>query len=385
MRSKLSMLTAQRWHNRCVLSLQLFRAGVWFLALTVGGLGIATCAKAQTPLEEFSQETMKSRFEHEIAFRAAAVQVAWGASPLCEDTTQIEPFVLWSVHAVRKRMSDPEKTALKTATGMDDKWRVAWLDEGAPDELNEGDVVVAINGRPLNGATLQFDMSAIWRGSLPIGANDREFWEVLLTAREEARKGVPMSLTLDNGKKLTVETQTGCAGSVIASAFDAEPSAFWRDGIKRVKLPGNALMSAKGRDEFRWLAAFGTYFQASEAAIGRQGKADQVNKGFLLGKVLTLAVPGSGLLLSLVETQTERMIAVDGLSGSADLFANEVVTALGGDPQAALRLNRQMREDQVKADEVVMNDTRYDTSKGHVERLLAIQAEQAKAQGADVK
>jgi len=42
------------------------------------------------------------------------------------------------------------------------------------------------------------------------------------------------------------------------------------------------------------------------------------------------------------EAQAEKAIAVDGIVGSADLFANEVVAALGGDPAAGLRLSERM-------------------------------------------
>src|SRR6266850_41555 len=73
---------------------------------------------------DFELYWMKERFEHEIAFRAAAIHVAWGAEALCDDTTEIEPFVLWSANAVPKRLSAGERELLKQATGMDDKWRV---------------------------------------------------------------------------------------------------------------------------------------------------------------------------------------------------------------------------------------------------------------------
>lgn len=47
----------------------------------------------------------KTRLEHEVKFRAAAIQVAWGAEALCHSTTQIEPFVLLSSHAMQLKLS----------------------------------------------------------------------------------------------------------------------------------------------------------------------------------------------------------------------------------------------------------------------------------------
>ena len=56
-------------------------------------------------------------------------------------------------------------------------------------------------------------MIAIFRGSSPFAADDQAFWDVLLKARAEAVESKPMVLTLEGGRKVTVETQTGCAGS----------------------------------------------------------------------------------------------------------------------------------------------------------------------------
>ncbi|RQP24764.1 hypothetical protein DZC73_07710 [Albitalea terrae] len=322
--------------------------------------------------KDFDLYWMKTRFDHEIAFRAAAIHVAWGAEALCDDTTEIEPFVLWSANAVPKRLSADERALLKEATGMDDQWRLAWLDEGAPDDLRIGMVVTHINDRPLPQQSTRLDMTAVFRGNSPLSADDGGFWGVLLQARAEALENKPMVLTLEGGRKVTVETQAGCAGSVIASAFDNEPDRFWRQGNKRAKIPGNALMVASTPDEFRWLAAFGTYFQATERAIGRAEVAESVSPVFTVGKVLTMALPGSGVLLTLMEQQTERVISVDGLSSSADLFANEVVLALGGDPAVGLKLNERMRERGAGVDELLMTDFRKANSQTHLEKLREV-------------
>lgn len=353
---------------------------VFMLRCTVLWLVAGLLATAAAPLraDDFELYWMKTRFEQEIGFRAAAIHVAWGAEALCDDTTEIEPFVLWSAHAVPKRLSESERVLLKKATGMDQKWRIVWLDESAPDALKIGTVVVAINGRPLPAQSTRLDMTAIFRGSSPFAADDGGFWDVLLKARAEALENKPMVLTLESGEKVTVETQAGCAGSVIASAFDNEPDRFWRQGNKRAKIPGNALLAASTQDEFRWLAAFGTYFQASERAIGRQEVAENVAPVFTVGKVLTLALPGSGVLLSVVEKQAERIIAVDGLPSSADLFANEVVMALGGDPAVGLKLHARIKALRLGVDELDMTEFRRVNSETHVERLKEFYAEREK-------
>ena len=64
-----------------------------------------------------------------------------------------------------------------------------------------------------------------------------------------------------------------------ASAFDDDPDQFWRQGTSAVKIPANAMIEATTPDEFRWLAAFGTYFQASQAAIGRARDAETRGHG----------------------------------------------------------------------------------------------------------
>jgi hypothetical protein len=342
-----------------------------FRALLAAGLSWFSAASCWAA-SDFDVYWTKTRFDHEIAFRVAAIHVAWSAERLCDDTTEVEPFVLWSANAARKRLSGDEQAALKQSTGMDDKWRVAWLDEGAPDELKLGDAVLAINERPLPGGSTRVDMTAILRGSSPFAADDQAFWDVLLKARAEAVEGKPMLLTLEDGRKVKVETQTGCAGSVIASAFDDDPALFWRQGNKRAKIPGNALMESTTQDEFRWLAAWGTYFQATERAIGRQEVAENVGPVFMVGKVLTLLVPGSSLLLTLAERKTERILSVDGLPSSADLFANEVIMAMGGDPAVGLKLNARFKAANAQVDELMMTEFRRVNSETHVERLKEI-------------
>ncbi len=323
---------------------------------------------------------MRQHFEHEIAFREAAIHVAWGAEPLCDDTTEIEPFVLWSVHAVRRGLDADERKALKQATGMDEQWRIAWLDESAPDDLKPGDAVVAVNGRALPTSGTRLSMGAILRGSSPFSADDQAFWQVLQQARSEAIEGQKMRLGLADGREVTVDTQTGCAGSVLASAFDNEPEVFWREGHQRVKLPGNALMEAQSRDEYRWLAAFGTYFQASERAIGSHRQAEGMGSAFTVGKVLAIAVPGAGMVLSALQDKAEREITVDGLVGEADLFASEVVTALGGEPGAGLALNERLRAKQVPVDALAFSDFRRSSVELHVQQLKRLRAAQEKAE-----
>jgi len=282
-------------------------------------------------------DALKARFAHEVAFRAAAIHVAWGAEALCDHVTEIEPFVLWSVHAARRSLSAAELEQLRLATGMDGRWRVAWLDEAAPDGLNLGDVVTAVNDRPLPGGNTRFDPTAVFSGNSPLANDDQGFWDVLLKAREQAAEGVAMHITLADGRRLAVDTQTGCAGSVTASAFDSRPDEFWRLGNQRARIPANAMLEANSRDEFLWLAAFGTYFQASRAAIGGVRQNESLGTAFTIGKVLALALPGGNLLLSSVEALTQRTLEVDRVVGGADLFANEVVAALDGYPAAGLR------------------------------------------------
>lgn len=342
------------------------------LALLLAGAGAAA------PYDRsFERDLFKTRFEQEVKFRAAAIEVAWAAEALCDATTQVEPFVLLSVHAMRRRLDDRDMALFREVTGLDDKWRVVWADEGAPEALHLRDVVTHVNGRALPSGGTRFEMGALFRGGSVMSNDDGGFWEVLLQARKEAAEGKPMQLTLEDGRKLEVETQKGCAGSVTASAWDNDPDTFWRMGTQRVKIPANAMIEARTPDEFRWLAAFGTYFQASQGAIKASRTSEGVSTGFMVGKILALAVPGAGMLLSAAEAQAERSIAVDSIVGSADLFANEVVAALGGDAAAGLRLTERLLARGIKVDAVMMDELRRSNAADHAKRIQAIQAAQA--------
>lgn len=322
--------------------------------------------------DEFDRQRFKDALKREIAFRVAAIQVAWGAEPLCDDTSEIEPFVLWSADTVRTGLSAHQRTLFKQATGMDEKWRIVWLDESAPEGLKFGDAVVAINGHELPKVGTSFEMSAMFRGGSAVSVDDKSFWGVIHKSREEANADSSMTLTMEDGRKVKVPTQTGCAGAVMATAFDNEPENFLRQEGGRVKLPGNALNIANSTDEFRWLAAFGAYFIASERSITGQKLADTVSTAFTVGKVLTVALPGAGTVLSAMEFQAEREIMVDSLVGHADLFANEVVMALGGNPESGLRLSDRLKRTAVKADVLPMNDFRRSNVEAHVKQLAAI-------------
>jgi hypothetical protein len=333
----------------------------------------------------FERDLYKTRFAQEVKFRAAAIHVAWGAEALCHATTQIEPFVLLSVHSLRQSFSASDMKLFREVTAMDDKWRVVWADEGAPDELKVGDVVEAVNDRKLPGGSTRFELGALFRGGSVVSADDQGFWDVMLQARQEAADGKPMRLTLAGGRKLEVETQKGCAGSVTASSFDNDPDVFWRQGNKRVKIPANAMLEAQGADEFRWLAAFGTYFQASQSSIAAVQRTEGISTGFIVGQILTFVVPGAGMLLSVAEAQAERAIAVDSIVGSADLFANEVVASLGGDPGAGLRLSERMLAQGMKVDAVLMDEFRRSNAAEHARRIKALQAAQAERERAEAR
>lgn len=333
----------------------------------------------------FERDLYKTRFEQEVKFRAAAIHVAWGAEALCDSTTQIEPFVLLSVHAMRRRLDDRDMALFREVTGMDDKWRVVWADEGAPEDLHLRDAVTHVNARPLPSGGTRFEMGALFRGGQMMSNDDGGFWDVMLKARKEAGQGLPMTLTLQDGRKLVVDTQKGCAGSVTASPFDNDPDSFWRQGTQRVKIPANAMIEAQTVDEFRWLAAFGTYFQASQSAIRASQRSEGVSNGFLVGKILAIAVPGAGMLLSVAEAQAERAIAVDSIVGSADLFANEVVASLGGDPLAGLRLTERLMARGVKVDAVMMDDFRRSNAASHAKQIKAIQKAQAELELAELR
>ena len=47
---------------------------------------------------------------------------------------------------MRRRLDDRDDRLFREVTGMDDKWRVVWADEGAPDELHLRDVVTELLG-----------------------------------------------------------------------------------------------------------------------------------------------------------------------------------------------------------------------------------------------
>ncbi len=357
-------------------------------AVLVAMLAVPTVvhAQARTGYDyAFERELFKTRFDQEVKFRAAAIHVAWGAEALCQATTQIEPFVLLSVHALKKRLSDQDLRLFREVTGMDEHWRVVWADEGAPDELKTGDVVAAINGRALPEGGARFEMNALFKGGSMLSSDDQGFWQVMLQAREEAAKKQVMTLTMADGRKIDVDTQIGCAGSVTASSFDTDPNIFWRQGTRRAKIPANAMIEARSRDELRWLAAFGTFFQASQSAIAAVQKSEGVSNGFLVGKILAVAVPGAGMLLSVAEAQAEKLIAVDSIVGSADLFANEVVAALGGDAGAGLRLSERMLALGMKADAVLMDPFRRSNAAEHVRRIKMLQAAQAERERAEIQ
>jgi hypothetical protein len=383
-------LSADGLRHRCVVLPQLL---AWLLLArmlrAVAGAGLAAIVLAAAPAsaqqkaydpKDFKREVFKTRFEREVQFRAAAIQVAWSAELLCDATTQIEPFVLWSLGTIGRRLPSEDLALYSEVTGMDDQWRVVWLDEGAPDELHLGDVVTAVNGRPLPSGGMRFELGALLRGASPISNDDQPFWEVMLKARAEARTGQTMKLTLKGGKVLTVETQTGCAGSVTATGFDHEPERFVRQGSERVKIPANAMLEARSRDEFLWLTAFGTYFQASEKALGKARESENVATAFVVGKILAAAVPGAGMVLTAMEQQAENTIAVNSVVGSADLFANEVVTAMGGNPEAGWRFNVRIAELGLKIGALQMTDFRLSNAKEHAQRLTALRAARAKAE-----
>jgi len=361
-------------------------AAVCWLALALLAQAVLprpALAQARSFSDQFDFERFKDGFQHEIAFREAAIHVAWGAEPLCDDTTEIEPFVLWSTRTLRRRLSARQEKLFTEATGMDQHWRVAWLDEAAPDALKIGTRVVAVNQRPLPEPGTRFEMTALLRGGSTLSVDDQAFWAVMHQAREEANEGQRMTLTLEGGQQVVVSTQTGCAGSVVATAFDDEPGNFLRQEGKRSKLPGHALMGASHRDEFRWLAAFGTYFLASEGSIRRERSAESAGQAYLVGKVLTLAVPGAGTLLSAIEAQTQRALQVDSLVGGADLFANEVVMALGGNPAAGLRLVDRLQAAGAPIDVLQPDAFRRSNIELQLQRLREIDAARRQAEAAE--
>ena len=351
-------------------------------------LGAALClvalalpaARAGEFSDEFDRQRFRSGFQHEIAFREAALHVAWAAEPLCDDTSEIEPIVLWSLRGVRKGLSADAQKLFTQATGMDGHWRIAWLDESAPEALRIGQRVVAVNDRPLPAPGNKVELTAVLRGGSAFSVDDQAFWEVMHKARQEANADSSMRITLEGGQQVRVSTQTGCAGTVTASAFDDEPQNFLRQDGLRSKIPGHAMLAAHTRDERRWLAAFGTYFLASERSILRQRSSDSVGSAFLVGKVLALAVPGVGTVLSAMESKTQRGLQVDGLIGSADLFANEVVLAMGGDPSVGMRLSDRLARDKVAADILPMSAFRRANVVLQLQQLQAIETARRQAE-----
>ncbi len=364
----------------------------WWRAAAAGCLAMLALQAPQAGefSDEFDRQRFRSAFQHEIAFREAALHVAWSAEPLCDDTSEIEPFVLWSLRGVRKSLSADQQKLFTQATGMDEHWRIAWLDEAAPDALRLGQRVLAVNNRPLPAPGSKIELSAVFRGGSAFSVDDQAFWQVMHQARQEANADSAMTITLDGGQHVKVSTQTGCAGTVTASAFDDEPQNFLRQQGLRSKIPGHAMLAAHTRDERRWLAAFGTYFLASERSILRQRSSDTVGSAFMVGKVLALAVPGMGTVLSAMESQTQRGLQVDGLIGGADLFANEVVLAMGGDPGVGLKLSDRLARDKVAADILPMSAFRRSNVEIQLQQLQAIetarrQAELAAEAGGDAK
>ena len=351
-----------------------------FALALLGSLLAPRMGRAGEFSDEFDRQRYRTAFQHEIAFREAALHVAWAAEPLCDDTSEIEPFVLWSLRGLRTGLTGAAQTLFTQATGMDEHWRIAWLDESAPDALHVGQRVLAINQRALPMPGGKVELAAVFRGGATFSVDDQGFWAVLHQAREEANANASMTLTLDGGQQVRVSTQTGCAGTVTATAFDDEPQNFLRQEGQRSKIPGNAMLAAHSRDERRWLAAFGTYFLASARSLLRQRSADNVGNAFLVGKVLSLAVPGLGTVLSAMESQTQRGLQVDGLVGGADLFANEVVLAMGGDPAAGLKLSQRIARDNVVADILPMTAFRISNVEIQLQQLQAIEAAQRKAE-----
>ena len=370
----LSPAAAARWR-------QWPQRWLWWLLIAVGLLLplVAPPARAGEFSDEFDRQRFKDGLAHEIAFREAALHVAWGAEPLCDDTTEIEPLVLWSVRSMLKSLSAHEQGLFKQATGMDEHWRIAWLDEGAPDELKLGQRVLAVNQRLLPAPGTKIEITAVLRGGSAMSVDDQAFWTVMHQARDEANANSSMTLTLEGGRDVKVSTQTGCAGTVTATAFDNEPQNFLRQDGRRSKIPGNAMLEARSADERRWLAAFGTYFLASEGSILRQRSSDSTANAFLIGKVLSLAVPGAGTLLAAMEATTQRTIQVDGLVGGADLFANEVVMAMGGDPSVGLQLSDRLRAKGIAADVLVMSAFRRSSVEFHLRQLQEIVQARRKA------
>ncbi len=166
------------------------------------GLGLLALPALQAGefSDEFDRQRFKTGFQHEIAFREAALHVAWAAEPLCDDTSEIEPFVLWSLRGVRQGLSAAAQKLFTQATGMDAHWRIAWLDESAPDALRLGQRVLAVNQRLLPAPDNKLELTAVLRGGAAFSVDDQAFWAVLHQAREEANADASMTLTLEDGQ-----------------------------------------------------------------------------------------------------------------------------------------------------------------------------------------
>ena len=62
-----------------------------FAGVVLWWLSAGAAVWAGEASDEFDRQRFVVGLEHEIAFRQAALQVAWGAEALCDDTTEIEP------------------------------------------------------------------------------------------------------------------------------------------------------------------------------------------------------------------------------------------------------------------------------------------------------
>jgi len=352
------------------------------LRCAAAALGLAVLAPVHAGefSDEFDRQRFKSAFQHEIAFREAALHVAWSAEPLCDDTSEIEPFVLWSLRGVRKGLSSDAQKLFTQATGMDGHWRIAWLDESAPDTLRLGQRVLAVNQRPLPAPGNKVELSAVFRGGSAFSVDDQAFCTVMHQARQEANADSSMVLTTrlrpagpgvapdrlrwhgDGHRLRRRAAETSCARTACAARSPATP--FW---------PPTPGMSGAG-----WPSSAPTSWPAARSIL-RQRSSDSVCNAFLVCKVLALAVPGMGTVLSAMESQTQRGLQVDGLIGGADLFANEVVLAMGGDPSAGLKLSDRLKARGLRADVVGMSEFRRATVEIPLQQLALIEPAGRKA------
>lgn len=159
----------QPWPAGWALLLAIWLLAIWLLA--------APAALAGEFSDEFDRQRFKDALQHEVAFREAAIHVAWSAEPLCDDTTEIEPFVLWSLRGVKTGLSAHQTRLFSQATGMDEHWRIVWMDESVPDEMRLGQRVLAINDRALPAPGARVEMGAVFRGGSPLSVDDQAFWQ----------------------------------------------------------------------------------------------------------------------------------------------------------------------------------------------------------------